>query len=128
MPAGGIEFHVVENEQVCRLGREAFPATKELTFHTSIPHLSDIGIVHLGSVIQYVYDWRSFVKEVTDRQSDYLLFSNAFAGHVPTLVTAQNFYGMKLPCRFLSPDELVAFVGEQGMRLVLDTEYDRTMQ
>ena len=127
MPSGGIDFHVVENEQVCSLGRAAFPSTTELTFHTSIPRLSDIDIVHLGSVIQYVNDWKSFVKEATDLQSEYLLFSDAFAGHVPTFITAQNFYGMKLPCRFLSLDELVGFVSEQGMHLVLDTEYDRTM-
>ncbi len=34
---------------------------------------------------------------------------------------------MKLPCRFLALDELAGFVAGQGMRLVLDTEYDRTM-
>lgn len=56
MPSGRIDFHVVENEQVCNLGREAFPDTTELTFHTSIPRLSGIDIVHLGSFIQYVDD------------------------------------------------------------------------
>lgn len=127
MPCGAIEFHVVENEEVCNLGIEAFPATTELKFHTTIPKLPQIDILHLGSVIQYVDDWKSFLKQLTSLQSDYLLFSDAFAGNVPTFVTAQHFYGLRLPCRFLSIDELTTFVEGQGMQLVLDTEYDRTM-
>jgi len=127
MPSGSIEFNVVENEQVCKLGRDAFPKISELKFHTTIPNLPRIDIIHLGSVIQYVDDWKSFIKQLTGLQPDYLLFSDAFTGSVPTFVTAQHFYGLRLPCRFLSLDELKTFVENQCMKLVLDTEYDRTM-
>lgn len=127
IPSGAIDFHVVENTEVCTIGREAFSDNSELTFHNEIPELSFVNIIHLGSVIQYVDDWKSFLGKTIRLNPEYLLFSDAFVGPIPTFITAQNFYGMKLPCRFLSINELVGFVKGQGFRLVLDTEYDRTM-
>jgi len=68
-----------------------------------------------------------FIKEVTDLHPKYILISDAFAGDIPTFITAQNFYGRKLPFRFLNMVELTEYIENQGFKLILDTEYDRTM-
>lgn len=120
-------FNVIENKSICKIGSEIF-CGKEVNFFEKIPEsLPKVDIAHFGSVIQYVDDWESFIKEVTKIHPKYILISDAFVGNIPTFITAQNFYGRKLAFRFLNIDELIECVENQGFKLILDTEYDRTM-
>lgn len=123
----GLDFHVVDNAATCAGGREAFAGDAGISFHTDRPELAAIDVLHLGSVIQYVEDWRGFLADAQAAGPDWFLISDAWAGEVETFITAQTFYGKRVPCRFLNIGELIAAVEGNGHRLVMRTEYDRTM-
>lgn len=122
-----LEFHVVENERVCELGREIYEKTDAVSFYHELPKGLECDILHLGSVLQYVDDWRGLLKELAEVEAPYFLLSDVFAGDITSFVTGQHYFGSIMPCRFQNIREVISAVADNGYRLVLRTEYDRTM-
>lgn len=119
-----VEFHIVERESVCSLGGELFEEYPLLQFHVGLPSLDGaVDIVHAGSSLHYVEDWKSILASLVDYSPRYLIFSDIPAGDIKTFVTTQNFYGRKIPVWFWNIDEFISTVEEDGFRLVYRCRY-----
>lgn len=113
-----IEYHVVENRNVCEIGRKAHSHSSELTFHDTLPvGLGPVDVVHFGSSIQYVDDWRGLLQKVVAYEPTTLLFTELMAGDIPTFASAQNYYGSRIPMWFLNFNEFNEFLRELGFHL-----------
>ena len=103
-----VEFHVVEGKTVCEQSQKIAGDFSKLHFHEQLPKLSKpVHIVHAGSSFQYVSDWKGLLAEFINYRPHILILQDLLAGNIPTFVTAQNFYGKKLPVRFLNINELI---------------------
>ena len=118
-----LEFVVVENKTLCELGTEFFKADNKIAFCDSIPKTQPFHVVHAGSSLQYVDDWRGAIREFTDTGAKYLIFADLPAGDIETFVTAQWFHGRRLPVRFWNLKEFVSLVEGFCFDLIFKAKY-----
>lgn len=114
-----IEFHVVESRSICECGRAKLGSRTNLFFHTEMPSQGlDFDIVHAGRSMQYVDDWRGLLGSFAESNPKHILLAGLLAGDITPFVTVQNYYGCKIPVRFLNRDEVVSAMSALGYRLV----------
>jgi putative methyltransferase (TIGR04325 family) len=114
-----IEFHVLESCGICQRAQAEFAGHNNLFFHTELPPVGmDFDIVHAGRSMQYVDDWCGLLRAFADRNAQYIVLAGLLAGDIKPFVTTQNYYGCKIPVRFLNRDELIRAVEDLGYCLV----------
>lgn len=122
-----LEYLIVDNPIICEAGERVFQNDKRIRFCTELPRdVEKVDIVHLGSSLQYVDDWRGLITELAHYRPQYFLFTDLLAGDIPTYATIQNYYGSKIPCWFLNVHELVSAVTNEGFELLLKSTYLNT--
>lgn len=118
-------FHIVESEPLCRRARELGLGDERLRFHEDFPALQDgVDIVHAGSSIQYVEDWRGLLARLCAYQPSHLVLADVPAGDLPrSFVSGQFFYGKRIAHWFFRMEELVAAIERNGYRLTYKAPY-----
>lgn len=105
---GVFEYHIVENERICSEGRKIFKTDKRIYFHNKLPKISSVDIVHIGSALQYIKDWKELLRDLSAYKPRYFLFDDLHAGDITTFATLQNYYESKIPCWFFNLNELIS--------------------
>jgi putative methyltransferase (TIGR04325 family) len=125
LPAGQtLEFVIVENEAICRAGRDLLRSDSRVRFRSDIPDVGErFDIVHCGSSIHYVDNWSGLLARLVALKPEYLLFADLPAADNRTLVTAQRFHGSRIPVRFWNLNEFIVQVESAGYRLLLKARY-----
>ncbi len=119
-----VEFHIIDLPEICRLGVEQFAGDPRVRFHDTLPELSgDLDIVHAGSSLHYLEDWRAISGALADYGAQVVLLSNVPVGEFSSFVTIQNFYESKMPVWFWNFEEFVATWRGLGYGLRLKTSY-----
>jgi putative methyltransferase (TIGR04325 family) len=123
-----LDYHVVDSAAVCARGRGLHGNQKRLRFHGTLSEAGDrcgdaLDIIHLGSTLQYIDDWRGLLSALAAMRPRYLLLSDVFAGSFDGYITCQQVYGSRIPVRFLNDGELVEAVESMGLRLIMRTPY-----
>jgi putative methyltransferase (TIGR04325 family) len=118
-------FHIVESEPLCRRARELGLESERLRFHEDFPALQDgVDIVHAGSSIQYVEDWRGLLTRLCSYRPSHLVLADVPAGDLPhSFVTGQYFYGRRIAHWFFQMQELVAVIESNSYRLMYKAPY-----
>ena len=114
---GSVEYHIVEKEGICEAGRAVFKGDDRIRFHSSLPDGLEVDVVHIGSALQYVEDWKGLLRGLASYRSRHLLFTHLPAGELETFATAQNYYGSKIPCWIFDIDEVVSVLVDEGFDL-----------
>lgn len=128
IPASGkLDYHIVETQNICTAGEKAFARDPCIHFHSSLPtSIEAADIVHLGSSLQYIDDWRGLLKNLAGYSSLYFIFTDLTAGDIPSYVTAQNYYGAKIPARFFNIDEIYDAMGKNGYQQIFRSTFKGT--
>ena len=114
-----IEFHIVEIKTICEGAQKILGDFSQLYFHEELPKLSKpVSIIHAGSSIQYVSDWKGLLASFIDYQPEILVLEDIMAGDIPSFITTQNFYGKKIRSRFLNINELIQEVQLLDYKLI----------
>ena len=122
-----LDYHIVDVERICESGTQLFENDDCVHFHTSLPSISEVDIVHMGSSLQYIRDWKELINRLADYQSEYFLFTDLMAGDIPTYATAQNYYGSKIPHWFFNINEIIATMSSVGFDLLFKSTYTATI-
>ncbi len=123
-----VEFHVVDGADICRLGEEAFAEDPRIRFHVSLPELpGGVDIVHLGSALHYVDDWRGMVDALAAYDPEFILMSDVPVGNIPSFVTAQRYYDAEIPVWFWNIDELTGAFEAAGYGLRFKANFTATI-
>lgn len=126
----GIEYHIVEREPVCKAGREFFgDSSQNIFFHSELPEDKDgfFDIVHMGSSLQYIEDWKGLLSRLCSLSRKYLLLVDLFAGTIPTFASTQRYYDSRIPMWFLNVDDLIRVVNSSGYDLTFKSVYKPTI-
>lgn len=116
------EYHIVDNERICQEGRKIFKSDKRVIFHNKIPRIGMVDIVHIGSSLQYVDDWRALLGDLYTYEPKYFLFDDLHAGNIPAYVTLQNYYESKIPCWFFSLKEVIDTMKSLKYKLIFESK------
>tara|TARA_B100000315_G_scaffold132657_1_gene122152 strand:- start:7513 stop:8283 length:771 start_codon:yes stop_codon:yes gene_type:complete len=119
-----VEFHIVEGKTICKRSREILGDFAKLHFHEQLPPLPrPVHIVHAGSSIQYIADWKGLLAEFADYRPRLLVLEDLMAGNIPSFITTQNYYGKKIRSWFLNINELIEEVQTLGYQLIYKSRY-----
>jgi putative methyltransferase (TIGR04325 family) len=124
LPEGQLmKFVIVENETICSLGSRMLGSDGQLQFRTSLPKGEHFDIVHCGSSIEYVDDWKNMLVKLTGFEPSYLIFVNLPAADNLTFVTTQNYYGSRIPLWFFNFSEFTEQVSKLGYELAFKARF-----
>lgn len=113
------EFYIVESQEVCERGREFFKGDCQIHFFSSLPkEIKSFEIIHLGSSIQYIEDWKGLLTGFTKYNPKYILLADVPAGNIPTYATVQNYYESKIPYWFFNMNEIIDCMDSAGYGLL----------
>jgi putative methyltransferase (TIGR04325 family) len=118
-----LRFVIVENKTICRLGASLFANDEAVAFQSTIPLSECFDIVHAGSSLHYVEDWRGVMRQLCNTGAEYLVFADLPAGQIETFVTTQWFHGRRIPVWFWNAAEFSACVEDLGFELILKAAY-----
>ena len=62
--------------------------------------------VHISDSLQYVYDWKNFLKKINMNNHKFIIINNVPAGKNKSYITKQNFYGKDIPNIFFSSAQI----------------------
>lgn len=125
LPSGrDIEFVVVENEAVCRVGKNLFGRDRSVRFVEAMPRPPEqFDIVHYGSSLHYIDDWRGALAGAAALSPEYLIFVDLPAADNLSFVTTQRFHGRRIPVHFWNGKEFIEHVGQLGFELLMKSRY-----
>lgn len=119
-----LEFVIVENGAISDKGNELFAGDESVHFRTDLPSAADrFDIVHFGSSLQYVEDWKGLLATVTAFEPEYLLFADLTAADNRSFVTIQQWHERRIPVHLWNVDEFAAVVCALGFELLLKARY-----
>ncbi len=123
LPNVEIEGHIVERDEICGEGRKRLRSQNWLSFHNRVPHLADIDIVHFGSTLHYIEDWKELLVQVTSDRPKSLVMSELPIGDMESFVTAQQYYEDSIPVWFFNRIEFVAAMQSMDYTLVYEAAF-----
>lgn len=119
-----IDFVIVENRALCTAGREFFKDHPQISFREAIPEPGDsYDIIHCGSSLHYVDDWKGMLDRFAAIKPEYILFADLPAADNRSFVTSQIFHGHSIPVHFWNLDEFISCVQVLGYELILRSRY-----
>ena len=123
------EFHVVEIDALCKVGKEYFTNEPNIFFHSSPPREEGLSfdIVHMGSSLHYCEQWEELLSRLCRYKPRYFLFTDLPAGDIPTFTTVQSYYTSKIPVWFFNIDEVIDAMRSQKYHLVFKSAYVATL-
>lgn len=121
-----IFFTVVENSATVAC------VPKEVKKYSNLQLFSDLSqvqgkfdVVHMGSTLQYVDDWKSLVARcVISYAPAVFIFSDLLAGDIPDFVTHQLCYGKKIPSHFFNYENFKNHMQKtHGYKLIYESKF-----
>lgn len=124
----GFKYHIIEAEEICKVGRDFFKDDASIFFHSEFPKdMGIIDILHIGSSLHYVEKWAETLRRLCGYMPRYVLFTDLAAGDIPTYASAQNYYDSKIPVWFFNIDELMAVLIQKGYQLIFKASYNASI-
>lgn len=120
-----LSYTVVETPGVVADVPEDVRSLQGLTFCATLDDIKGaVDVVHCGSVLQYIDDWKGFLNELTNRlQPRFVVLSDLLVGDLPSFVTAQRYYGRVMAVRFINIGEFCAFWDQSNYRAIYRSYY-----
>lgn len=118
-----VEYVVVEGKNNCDAGKKMFQGDSQIRFYDHLPTLEKIDIVHLGSSIQYIENWKDLLCALSNYNASYFLFTDLPSGDMPTYVSLQKYYDSRIPHWFFNLHEFIGIMEEKEYKLMLSSAY-----
>lgn len=83
-----LSYHIIENPKLAKAALKLFKKEDRITFHDSLPKNGlKFDIVHFGSSLHYIEDWKGLLKDIKKFDPTFMLFTDLTAGKIPTYHT-----------------------------------------
>lgn len=122
-PRARLDFRVVESLSVCEVGRTRFRSDSRIQFHSALPTMRAVDIVHAQSSFQYVRDWRGLFGRLSEFQAPIFIVTDLPAGAFRTYAAHQNYYDSRIPCWFFNLSDFISVAKLNGYRLLSTTKF-----
>lgn len=121
-----IDYFVHDLPEAIRIAENIFPSSKKqlpnLTFIDDLTCINEIDLIYLGSVLQYITDYRQTLLSLMQMKPKWVFLTDHFMTKHSTYVTAQvNMPERTIPYRILSVPEVSALFSNNSYRLVYES-------
>ena len=126
-PNPPIDYLVIDNDRICRDGAGLFNQMRFVQFRSTLPrNLGNVDIILLGSVLQFVEDYKSLLKRLAALNAPYWLFTFVPTGDIPTFASGQkNVPGSTIPVWFFNLAELLEIMRSLGYQVIFKAPLER---
>ena len=126
MASQNLEYCIVDSEATLLHLPSEIAEMQNLSFCTNLHKVtSTFDIVHVGSVLQYIDDWKNLLHHlVLISKAKIFVFCDLLSGSIPSFVTQQYYYGKKIPLRFLNNQEFANYMQSVGYQVLYKTNYN----
>eukprot|EP00210_Caulerpa_lentillifera_P009586 g9143.t1 len=107
-----IDYVVIDGSKTIQSVPSVVKKLAHISFYDQITDVPEtiFDIVHMGSTLQYIDDWRGLLKTLVEKfKPRYFIFSDLLSGDIPTFVSHQIFYGKRIPVRFHTLSTIISF-------------------
>ena len=122
-----LHYYVVDNAKTIKNIPKEIKQFKNLKFYANlsdIPHMAVFDVIHFGSSLQYIEDYKQCIKDVKSSfGGKYFVFSDLMVGDVPEFVTHQISYDKRMPVKILNIDKFKVFMYELGYKLLFQSKF-----
>ena len=73
--------------------------------------------IHISDSLQYVEDWKVFLKKLNNKNHKYIILNNIPSGSNRSYITRQNFYGKEIRNIFFSTKEICGILNNYKLTL-----------
>lgn len=122
-----IDYHIVENSSMCKLGSHLFEDDPQVHFHSSLPtDLATVDIIYICTALQYIEDYPALLKDLCNYHPEYFLFVKLAAGEIPTYVSSQrNLRNAVVGHWFINIKEIESLMSSNGYILIYKSALER---
>ena len=121
-----IEYHIVEVERVCNIGKEKYEDNPSVYFSESMPtNIEELDICYIRTSLQYAENWQQVLSDIINSNPEYILLKHLSAGDIPTYCTAQTSTDRVIPYWFINQHELFDYLKNRGYQLKWTKEDER---
>lgn len=114
-----LEYSIVEGAEICEYARKNLGRFNNLHFFDELPpDLRRFDIVHAGSSLHYVRDWKGMLARFTEYGPRFIILSGLTAGNIQTFVTFQNYYEFEIPVWFWNKGEIISTLSAMDYELL----------
>jgi len=118
-----VEYYVHDLPETMEMGRKIFsdPARDQYNIHfvDDVSEIDEIDIVYLGSVLQYLTDYKTVLLSIIKKQPRYFLITDNFMSKHLTFVTTQvNMPGRRMAYWVIQLEEIDSLFRNNGYRLI----------
>ncbi len=120
-----LSYTIVETQTVVDAVPDKIRNLRGLRFLSTLDAANEtMDVVHCGSVLQYIEDWKSFfMKIINTNQPDNFVLSDLLVGEIPSFVTAQRYYGRVTAVKCINIDEFLTFWQQTPYKLSYRAHY-----
>jgi putative methyltransferase (TIGR04325 family) len=119
-----LKFVIVENPVLCAKGQALFGNDTRISFQTTLPETNTpFDIVHCGSSLHYVEDWKAMLVTFARLGASYIVLADLPAADNRTFVTAQAYYGKRIASWFWNFGDIVSTIEKLGYGLVFKARH-----
>ena len=113
-----IQYYIYDLGEVTQIGKECIRGSQyesQVHFIDKIDNLSFIDVVYMGSVLQYLDDYRYILKKIANLKPKYILMTDHFMGDAKTYATAQvNMNEKIIPYWIIELGEIIEILKSEG--------------
>ncbi len=125
---GILNYHIVDGKQSISSCPKEMKPFQKLHFHDDFHTVDEkIDIVHIGSTLQYIEDWKEILRQLNNKfNPSHFVFSDLLVGNIPTFVSHQIYYDKKIPHLFVNLTQFLYFMENVlGLRVLFKTKFIR---
>ena len=114
-----LDYFIVELKEAKEKGAQLFSQIKNVHFYDHIPDIDHIDIVHLGSVLQYIPDYKQLLLRLMALTPKYIFLTHSLMGNAPSFVTAQiNIENVRKAYWIFNLQEIIQFMHNNNYKLI----------
>lgn len=119
-----LEFVVVEGEENVNTAEKIFENDKSINFLTDLPKNKYFDIIHISSSLQYIDNWKSLIKALSQYNAKYFIFTDLPVGKIEkSYVSLQNYYDSKIACNFFKFSDIQDSLSNNQYSLIYQSNF-----
>jgi putative methyltransferase (TIGR04325 family) len=121
-----IEFAILDNKTMCNHGREINKKEYNIFFIEELSEYNtekQVDLIHLGSVIQYLSDWRKTLLDLMTLKPKLIVLDDVFCGNIKSFTTMQKYYTSQVRFNFINIEEIKDFFINNSYELLFSSPF-----
>ena len=113
-----IKYYVYDLKETMDLGKEIFSQDSNIKFVNNIKSIENIDIIYLGSLLQYIADYKKLLNELINKSPKYIFITDNFMGNIRYATVQTNMKGRRMACWIFELMEIIQVFESHDFKLI----------